>query len=288
MRRTWAAATVGALALVVGFLTYFLVKATNERASAREGFTLWANFHDAAGLFQKSRVQTAGIPIGQIEKRELDPEKPVARVTIRLLPGTTIWENAVVSKKSASLLGEFYLEIDPGSPVGVVNGERRPMRQLKNGEQIQRVREPSSMGDLMSDVSTLMPILHDILDDVRRLTSGPIASAAENANKLIETNSLVLQNLLTKMDHIAGDIDRITDAEGGNIQKSIENVREITESVKELIGTGRGEVAQTGEAVRSSLDKLKATVDNLDKAVKNMESITGKVDKGEGTVGHLL
>ena len=288
MRRSWAAATVGALALVVGLLSYFLVKVTNERTSANKGFTLWASFHDAAGLFQKSRVQTAGIPIGQIEKRELDPERPVARVTIRLLPGTVIWENAVVSKKSASLLGEFYLEIDPGSPVGVVNGERRPMRQLKNGEQIQRVREPSSMGDLVSDVSTLMPILHDILDDVRRLTSGPIASAAENANKLIETNSLVLGNLLSKMDHIAGDIDRITDAEGGNVQKSIENIREITESVKQLIGTGQGEVTQTGEAVRSSLDKLKATVDNLDKAVKNMESVTGKIDKGEGTVGHLL
>ena len=288
MRRSWAAATVGALAIIVGLLTYFLVKVTNERASAHEGFTLWANFQDAAGLFQKSRVQTAGIPIGQIEKRELDPERPVARVTIRILPGTTVWENALVSKKSASLLGEFYLEIDPGSPVGVVNGERRPMRQLKNGDQIKRVREPSSMGDLMSDVSSLMPVLHDILDDVRRLTSGPIASAAENANKLIETNSVVLQNLLTKMDHIAGDIDHITDTEGENIRKSISNVRDITESVKTLIGTGQGEVTQTGEAVRSSLDKLKATVDNLDKSVKNMESITGKVDKGEGTVGHLL
>ena len=114
MRRSWAAATVGALALVVGLLSYFLVKVTNERSSAREGYTLWATFHDAAGLFQKSRVQTAGIPVGQIEKRELDPERPVARVTIRLLPGTVVWENALVSKKSASLLGEFYLEIDPG------------------------------------------------------------------------------------------------------------------------------------------------------------------------------
>jgi phospholipid/cholesterol/gamma-HCH transport system substrate-binding protein len=288
MRRSWAAATVGALALVVGFLTYFLVKATNERSSAREGFLLWARFRDAAGLFQKSRVQTAGIPIGQIEKRELDPDRPVARVTIRLLPGTAIWENAVVSKKSASLLGEFYLEIDPGSPVGVVNGERRPMRQLKNGDEIQNVREPSSMADLMSDVSTLMPVLHDILEDVRRLTSGPIASAAENANKLIETNAVVLQNLLTKMDHIAGDIDHITDTEGENIRKSIANVRDITESVKTLIGTGQGEVTQTGEAVRSSLDKLRATIDNLDKTVHNMESVSGKLDKGEGTAGRLL
>ena len=37
-------------------------------------------------------------------------------MTVRLLPGIKLYENAVVSKKSASLLGEFYLEVDPGSP----------------------------------------------------------------------------------------------------------------------------------------------------------------------------
>jgi phospholipid/cholesterol/gamma-HCH transport system substrate-binding protein len=288
MRRSWAAATVGALALVVGLLSYFLVKMTNERSSPREGYMVWARFHDAAALFQKSRVQTAGIPVGQIEKRELDPDMPEARVTIRLLPNIKLWENAVVSKKSASLLGEYYLEIDPGTPVGVVNGEKRPMRLLHQGDQIVNVREPTSMGDLMADVGTLMPIMRDILEDVRKLTSGPIASAAENANKLIETNSAVLQSLLTKLDHIAGDVENITDKEGDNVRASIQNVREITESIKTLVGTSQGEVSQTGEAVRSSLDKLKATVDNLDKSLKNVESITGRMDKGEGTVGHLL
>ena len=289
MRRSWAAATVGALALVVGFLTYVLVRSTNERSSPKEGFTAWARFRDAAGLFQKSRVQTAGIPVGQIEKRELDPEKPtMARITVRFLPKSKLYENAVVSKKSASLLGEFYLEVDPGSPVGVINGEQRAMRELKEGEEIRNVREPTGMGDLMNEVGTLVPVLHDILEDVRRLTSGPIASAAENANKLIENNSVVLNNLLTKLDHIAGNVDQITDKEAENIHASIQNVREITESVKELVGTSKGEVAQTGEAVRTSLDKLKATVDNLDKSLKNMEAITGRMDKGEGTVGHLL
>ena len=91
MRRSWAAATVGALAVVVGLLTYFLVKATNERSSAREGFVLWARFRDAAGLFQKSRVQTAGIPIGQIEKRELDPDRPVGFIRRRRSSAPPSW-----------------------------------------------------------------------------------------------------------------------------------------------------------------------------------------------------
>ena len=71
--------------------------------------------------------------------------------------------------------------------MGVATGERRPVRPLENGDEIQNAREPSSRGALMADVSTLLPVLHDILDDVRRLTSGPIASTVENANKLIET-----------------------------------------------------------------------------------------------------
>src|SRR6185295_8807075 len=146
---------------------------------------------------------------------------------------------------------------DPGTPVGVLPGEgqQRAMRELKEGEEIRNVIEPSSMGELMNDVGTLVPVLHDILKDVRHLTSGPIASAAENANKLIENNSVVLQNLLVKLDHIAGNVDQITAKEADNIHASIQNVREITESVKTLVGTSQGEVAQTGEAVRTSLDK---------------------------------
>src|SRR3569623_241078 len=120
MRRSWAAATVGVLAIVVGLMSYFLIKATNERSSTTKGYVVWARFKDAAALFQKSRVQTAGIPEGQIEK----------------------------------------LELDPGSPEGIVDGQRRPMRELKNGDQIVNVHEPTSMGDLMSNVGDLMPILH--------------------------------------------------------------------------------------------------------------------------------
>ena len=285
MRRSWALATVGALVLVVGALSYVLVKITNERQGEDQGYMVWARFHDAAGLFQKSRVQTAGIPIGQIEKRALDPERAMARVTIRLQPGVKLWENAVVSKKSATLLGEFYLEVDPGSSVDT---RGRQMQPLKNGDEIKNVREPTAMGDLMADVGTILPILRDILEDVRTMTSGPIASAADNVSKMIETNSVVLERLLTKIDHIAGDIDRITDTEGENIRVAIKNVRDITESVKSLVGTSEGEVSDTGKAVRSSLDKLQSTVDNLDKALGHLEKVSDRVEKGEGTVGRLL
>ena len=288
MRRSWAGVTVGVLVLVVAGLSYFLIRSTNERASGSKGYTVWALFKDASGLFEKSRVQTAGISVGQIDKRELDPETAQAKVTVRIVPGIKLWSNAVVSKKSASLLGEYYLEIDPGTPYALVHGVRTEFTPLKDGDQIRNVREPTGMGELMADIGTILPILKDILQDVHKLTSGTITDIATNVNNLIETNSIVLERLLNRVDHIAANIEGVTSAEADDAKVAIKNVREITESVKTLVGSSEGEVKQTGSAVRSSLAKLQATVDNLDKTLHNMETITSRLEKGEGTAGKLL
>ncbi|HET6147734.1 MAG TPA: MlaD family protein [Polyangia bacterium] len=288
MRRSWAAVTVGALVLVIGGLSYYLIRMVSERSSGSTGYTVWASFRDASGLFEKSRVQTAGISIGQIEKRELDPNTAQAKVTIRILPHIKLWSNAVVSKKSASLLGEYYLEIDPGTAFAQVAGHRQEMTPLKEGDQIKIVREPTGMQDIMADVGTILPILKDILQDVHRLTSGTISDIATNVNNLIETNSIVLERLLNRVDRIAANIEGVTSAEAGDAKVAIKNIREITESIKTLVGSSEGEVKETGSAVRGSLEKLQKTVDNLDKTLHNMETITSRLEKGEGTAGRLL
>jgi phospholipid/cholesterol/gamma-HCH transport system substrate-binding protein len=288
VRRSWAAVTVGALVLVIGALSYGLIRMVSERSSGSTGYTVWASFHDASGLFEKSRVQTAGISIGQIEKRELDPNTAQARVTIRILPNIKLWSNAVVSKKSASLLGEYYLEIDPGTPFAQVTGHRQEMTPLKEGDQIKVVREPTGMQDIMADVGTILPILKDILQDVHRLTSGTITDIATNVNNLIETNSIVLERLLNRVDRIAANIEGVTSSEANDAKVAIKNIREITESIKSLVGSSEGEVKDTGSAVRGSLAKLQKTVDNLDKTLHNMETITSRLEKGEGTAGRLL
>jgi phospholipid/cholesterol/gamma-HCH transport system substrate-binding protein len=288
VRRSWASVTVGLLVVIVGIISYYLVRSTKEGNSDSHGIAVWGLFRDASGLFEKSRVQTAGISVGEINKRELDRETAKAKVTIRMLPSVPLYENAVVAKKSASLLGEFYLEIDPGTPFAVVNGQRREMRLLKDGDQITRVLEPTEMGKIMDDVGTLLPILHDILEDVRKLTSGTITDIADNINKLIESNSDTLGRLLERVDNIAANVEGVTTAEAGDVKESIKNVRDITESIKSLIGTTQGQVAGTGSKMQGSIDRLQNTLDNLDKSMKNVEAITDRINNGQGTVGHIL
>ena len=288
MRRSWASVTVGLLVVIVAAISYFLIRSTSEHTSGSKGIKVWGLFHDASGLFEKSRVQTAGISVGEIDKRELDPVTARARVTIKMLPGITLYENAVVSKKSASLLGEYYLEIDPGTPMAEVKGQPKAMRQLKDGDQILNVREPTALGDIMADVGALLPILHDILDDVHRLTSGTVTDIAENINKLIESNADTLGRLLNRVDTIAANVEGVTTTEAGDVKESIKNVREITESIKSLIGSTQGQVNANGNKVQGSIDRLQSTLDNLDKTMKNMETVTDRLATGQGTAGKLL
>jgi phospholipid/cholesterol/gamma-HCH transport system substrate-binding protein len=289
MRRSWASITVGSLVLLVAIISYVLLRKVSEGSNTQQGYSVWALFHDASGLFEKSRVMTAGISIGSIEKRELDPNGTArAKITIRINPGIKLYENAVVAKKSASLLGEYYLEIDPGTPEREVDNRPKKMRLLVDGDELKNVIEPVAIGDMMSSIGTLIPVMREILIDVRRLTSGPISDIANQVNDLIAQNSEVLERLLNRVDHIAANIESVTTTEADDVKQSIKNVREITESIKSLVGTTHEQIAKTGEGARGSIDKLQSTIENLDKTMKNMETVTSRLEKGEGTAGRLL
>ncbi len=283
MRRSLAPFTVGLTVLIAAALSFALFKYVREHTS-EDGYVLHARFRDALGLFEKSRVQTAGIPIGNIVGKGLDGRK--ARVDIRIDETITLYENAVVAKKAASLLGEYYLEVDPGTPEDPATGRKH--RVLKAGDEIKIVLEPSTFADVTESVQDTIPILKDILKDIRGMTSGSISQIADGLNETIRTNSVVLERLLSRIDDIAADIQDITNTQTDDIKVSIQNIREITEGVKGLVGTTHGNVSETGEKLRNSLDRIESSVEKLENSLTNVEKVTGYMADGKGTVGRLI
>lgn len=288
MRRSLAALTVGALTLVMLAATYLLFQYTSERMSGAKGYRTYALFTNALGLYEKTRVLSAGLRVGQVEDRILDQDSGKAKVFVRIDPQIRLYENAAIGKRSASLLGEYYLDIDPGTPFVMKGGKKIESRLLKEGDQIVNVTEPAEMGMIMDSVSTILPVLKAILDDLKGLTSGPIKDIANNTNQMIERNSVIVERLLGRMDEIAATVEGITKSEADDVKVTLRNVREITEGIKGLVGTTQGQVSGAGEDLRSSLQKLQHSVDSLDKSLNHVEKITGKMVEGEGTVGHLL
>jgi phospholipid/cholesterol/gamma-HCH transport system substrate-binding protein len=178
--------------------------------------------------------------------------------------------------------------VDPGMPVTMKDKQRVIHRELTDGDEVKLIGEQTSTSTIIDQVGETLPILKDILRDVQGLTSGPVKQIADNANKLIERNSEVLERLLGRVDDIAATIQGITRSESEDIKIAIRNVKDITEGIKGLVGSAQGEVSGTGTELRNSLQKIQSSVDHLDKSLQNIEKITGKIADGEGTIGHLV
>jgi len=128
-------------AVAIGYWA-FMMLVKGRCAGEESALSLHAYFHDATGLVEKSRVQIAGLNVGHIISRELNVQPPrpelvrdkrFAKITVALNKGVTLYTNALVIKRSASLLGEFYLEIDPGFPWENVEALFKVAMELRAG-----------------------------------------------------------------------------------------------------------------------------------------------------------
>jgi phospholipid/cholesterol/gamma-HCH transport system substrate-binding protein len=289
MKPTAAAIKVGLTVIFIAVLGFVGFRFVAKGISGNKGYRVWCIFHDATGLVDKSRVQIAGLNIGEIVDRRL--EGSFARITIRVIPNTQLWSNATVFKKTASLLGEFYLEIDPGTSESPdpVTGQMKKNHLLHDGDQIPNVVEAVSTSDILVQVNETLPVLRSILQDVHKLTQGPLQEIAKSVQSGVDRNSAAAEALLHHVDSIALDIKGMTAGQASeDVKKSLSNIRDITESVKALVGNGDTQMNSTGDKLRQDLDKIGSAVDNLNHTLENMSSVTDKVKAGEGTVGRLL
>lgn len=289
MKTGTAALKVGFTAIAMVMLGVVAYRFVHKGVRGEEGPTVWALFRDATGLVDKSRVQVAGLIVGEINQRRLQGN--YARISIRMRPDVELWSNMVLYKKSSSLLGEYFLDIDPGTPQSPdpLSGQLVQNTRLKNGDQIINVVEAVTTGDILYQVNETLPIVRDILRDVQRLTQGPVHDIAREVKDSVAQNSAAIAQLIKHIDGIAQDVRGITAGPSAkDVAVSIANIRDVTEGLRDLVGKGSSEVDSTGVKLRQNLDKLSVAVDSLNRALGNVDHITGDLRKGKGTVGRLL
>lgn len=297
MKHLSAGIKIGLLVLgVVGF-AYYAYKQVGETASGREGYTLHADFGDASGLAGKSRVVIAGLPVGEISDRKLLGNK--ARIFVRIRKDATLYEDASIAKKTSSLLGEYFLEIDPGNPTGP-GGE--PHRVLKDGEAIQSVKEAASTDELIRRATETFPKVDAVLvevkglaGDIRGLVNGPVARMAGNLDKAVEEDVVLIKSILERtdkalasIDRIASDVAGITGESAPQVSRIIDNVEVVSGDLKDLVAVTKGEIQLTGEAVRQKLDRIDRALANVEETFGGTASIAKKIDEEEGTLGKLV
>jgi len=255
-------------------------------------YRVYAVFDDATGLGVRSRVQIAGIPIGQVDLVELDQATSRAKVWIKVRGQFVLHQDASIVKRSESILGDFLLDVHPGSA---------SLPPLKDGDEIKNVLRQPSMNDVFNSLNKIAGDISDITGNLRKVLGGEegennVRSLIERLQRItkgiehvIDSSGSKLDATLANFQRFSGDLSKLSSGESGDIVEIIKNTREATAEARDILRT-IGDVVgsqQKGD-LKEGVKSLKGNLDKLDKALANVDDITDKINKGQGTLGHLV
>ena len=127
--------------VVVGLICvgYMTVKLGKVSLFGEDAYPLTARFASVSGLRVGSTVEVYGIEVGSVMRLDIDAEKQMGVVGMKINQGVKVYDDAAATIKSAGLIGDRYVKIDPGGAGAV----------LKPGGVITQTSAPTDIEDLI-------------------------------------------------------------------------------------------------------------------------------------------
>ncbi len=211
----------------------------------------------AAGLVENNAVKIAGVSVGRIEKVGVDHD--VAVLTLRIDSEIVLHEDARAIVRAKSLLGEKYLQLEPGD---------REAPVLEDGAQIVNVDVPFEIDEVLN---ALEPILGG--DDSIAAALAPLAA---QLNDLLADASGKdgKPPIITREE-----IDQIVD----DVKATSASVRRMTEQNEQLVH----DVLTNGNALLTD-PHLKKILANTDRITTELDQhLPSLLEKSEKTITKL-
>jgi phospholipid/cholesterol/gamma-HCH transport system substrate-binding protein len=244
---------VGLLVVVVGSLIAVMsMKVSDDPSMLGRANKAWFLLPNAGGLIKNSSVRSAGIPVGTIKGITLQDGQ--ARVEISVGSDLFLTTSASVEVKAQGILGDKHVEIYPGSPTDPPLGENAQILNIKSG---------GGLDDVMGSINEVTGSLKKV------------AKSLEEATSEDGTRRHVLGRIVLNIEKLTQDLSEMTTQNKDKIGEIVDNVRDVTSSLREVLD----DKSETG---------LKETWKRLSSSVKNLDEITGKINRGEGTIGKLV
>jgi len=299
MKRLLTPFRVGLLVIFAGGLLFVLLNFVKKGGmSEREALTVYGIFKDASGLGRRSRVQIAGIPVGEISDIELQGNR--AKVWLKVRRDIPVHEDATLKKRSESMLGDYMLDLYAGSDGA---------RLLQNGDEIRTVIDAQGMDQLLDQASLIASDVREVTASLRRALGGEkgaqsleqlvanLVSTSAELDRVVRDNSAQLGQIVDNVEAISADVRGITGREKDSVDRIIQNVeqvsadaREVARALREAVGQpeapGPGVERQGGPAPGEA--SVRETLARLDRTLANVEEVTRNLKEGKGTAGELL
>lgn len=248
---------VGAFVVAIAALIAFMsMQVSDDPSYLGRSRKAWFLLPSASGLIKGSAIRSAGIPIGVIKDIRLQDGQ--ARVDISLKSELTVTRSGSVEVKANGILGDKYIDVKMGESTDP---------ELEDGGQILNVKKGGGLDDVMSQVSEITMSLKQV------------AKNLDDATARDGTDAHILGRIVRHVEVLTRNLSEMT-------QDNKEQVREIVTEVKGITGTLNNLVNDDSEHGFKST--WKNAMVRIDSSLKNIDEITGKINRGEGTIGKLV
>ncbi len=218
---------VGLFVLAISLIAGYLIITFSGKELGVKTKEYYLYFDVVEGLSPGADVQVKGVKAGKVEKIELEDNK--VKVTIGIKANIPIYKDAKAYVRTLGLMGDKYIYIDPGNPSSGLLSEKGV---IKNTEVYASTEEAfASAKDVAYKIGKLVDSLNEAIGQ------GNLKQLIQNINKLAQhADQLVVENR-------------------ENIKRSIDNITQITESLKK---------------------DLPVLIRKIDRVAENLEAITGE------------
>ena len=280
MSRFTTSLKVGALTVATVLVALLVLRFVDRQVSSDDGYLVYVLLEDVGGIAKRSLVRVAGIPVGSVENISLQGEQ--ARVDIRMQPNVPLYEDAQAGKNMRNLLGESFIGLTPGTP---------GRRQLKDGDEIHAASRSATPDELLQNMSRIAQTVERITTAIEasvgseasqqnmRDTLANLADVTRALNLTVNENRASIRNILS-------GVEAVTTQGQGDAVEILDNMRVVTAEFRRLMAGGESGTGTTDQ-VRGLVDRVDRSTQSLEKVLSNMETVTGRLERGEGTLGRL-
>jgi phospholipid/cholesterol/gamma-HCH transport system substrate-binding protein len=286
---------VGLLVAVCGVA--FLIAFTFFRKggySEKDTYLVYAYFEDATGLTWKSRVQIAGIQVGEVERITLAGNR--ARLELRVRRDIPLHVDACVTKRFPSaLLPDALLDATSGKQNGLLGDLPAEQREVKC------VIEATTVAKLLESMSKIADNVQDVTKELTGLVSGSQGSIKQIITNLerittridetVENGSANVAAILDNAASFTGTLAQVADADRERYRAIARNIESASARLDQLLASVQGLVGEANQQngqVKGAVQDARESLAHLNKSMEQVEKVTYNIGQGKGVAGKLL
>jgi phospholipid/cholesterol/gamma-HCH transport system substrate-binding protein len=258
-------------------------------------------FDSALGLSADNMVAVAGVRVGVVSNIRVDGRR--ARVSIAVEPGTQLHADATAAVRQKTLLGERYVDLDPGTTTASLLAPGQTLANTVPTKEIDEVIR--QVAELVERLNRITPPLESALGRVdealanesgTQLVSDVLATVQEARGLIRAANGVVLHSgddlqavlamargrgpaILDKLDAVGTRVnDLLAAVDPATIENATSRIGPAAENVNQITSDMRTAMVD----VRSAAQRFDGVLLRLDQTLQRLDAIN------EGAIREML